>query len=106
MTLRVRVLGDVEADLDGVPIDLPRSKERAVLSSLALHDGHSVSVDQLIAMIWDDDPPHTALRTLRSHISRLRKAIGDSHIVTSGRGYRLAIGDGTIDVRLFRDLIE
>jgi len=106
MTLRVRVLGDVEADLDGIRIDLPRSKERAVLASLALHDGHSVSVDQLITTIWDHDPPPTAVRTLRSHISRLRKAIGDNHIITSGRGYKLDVGDGTTDVRLFRDLIE
>jgi len=106
MTLHVRVLGEVEADLDGVRIELPRAKERAVLSSLALHDDRPVSVEQLIATVWDDDPPSTAVRTLRSHISRLRKAIGDQHVVTSDRGYKLVAGDGSIDARIFRDLIE
>lgn len=106
VTLHVRVLGEVEADLNGVRVELPRAKERAVLALLALHDDRSVSVEQLITTIWNDDPPATALRTLRSHISRLRKAIGDDHIATSDRGYKLVVSDGTIDARIFRDLID
>ncbi len=106
MTLRVRVLGDVEADLGGVPVDLPRAKERAVLASLALRDGRSVSVEQLITTIWNDNPPTTAVRTLRSHISRLRKAIGDDHVITSGHGYKLEVGEGFVDVHHFRSLID
>ena len=43
---------------------------------LALNAGRVVSVDHLIRVLWDDDPPARAAMALQSMISRLRRVLG------------------------------
>ncbi|WNE95558.1 tetratricopeptide repeat protein [Streptomyces luomodiensis] len=56
-------------------------KERCVLAVLIHAGGDPVSVETLIDRIWGDEPPRTALDTLHSYLSRLRRrlrrAVGD-----------------------------
>ncbi|WAC94290.1 BTAD domain-containing putative transcriptional regulator [Mycobacterium sp. Aquia_213] len=56
---------------------------------LGLHDGSVVPADALIKLLWGDDPPRTAAKALQTHISSLRRALGDGLVLTEGAGWRL-----------------
>ncbi len=81
------VLGPVEVRQDGKPVAIPGAKPRAILTMLGLHDGSAVAADALIELLWGDDPPRTAAKALQTHISSLRRALGDGVVVTEGTGW-------------------
>ena len=87
----VRLLGPVEASVDGRPVAIGAGKPRALLALLALRAGSTVSSDRLIDGLWGDAPPATATKLVQLHVSQLRKALaGDGEqIVTRGHGYEL-----------------
>jgi DNA-binding SARP family transcriptional activator len=91
MSLEVRILGTVDALVDGQPLQLGGSKQRAVLAMLALRANRTVSAEELIDGLWEDEPPPTAAKNLQVYVSRLRKALSENGagatIVTHGRGY-------------------
>lgn len=81
-------------------------KERALLAALAVTPDATVSEDRLAEVLWSETPPPTATKTLRSYISRLRKALGDtgSAIVTEPSGYRLVTGGIELDTWVVDEL--
>jgi len=97
----LRVLGSVEVlSSDGQPVRLGGPKERALLAALAVHVGRVVAEDALVDAIWRDQPPPSALPTLRSYVSRLRRALeGQTDVVVETRppGYRLRVAPGCLD---------
>jgi DNA-binding SARP family transcriptional activator len=84
------VLGPLQVRKDGVPVVIPGAKPRAILTMLGLHSGSIVSADTLIELLWGDDPPRTAAKALPTHISALRRALGDGFVLTEGAGWTLA----------------
>lgn len=91
----VRLLGPVEASVDGRTVPLGGAKPRAVLAMLALNPSTTVSTDRLIDGLWGSEPPATAAKTLQVYVSRLRRALtanGDgADIVTRAHGYELRL---------------
>src|SRR6476620_3755123 len=73
--LDVRLLGAIEVRRGDALVDLGGPQPRAVFTHLVLGEGRVVAVDRLIDRIWGDDPPATALGTLQSYVSRLRRAL-------------------------------
>ena len=69
---------------------VPGAKPRAILTMLGLHDGSVVSSAALVELLWGDDPPRTATKALQTHISALRRALGDGFVLTAGAGWTLA----------------
>ena len=57
---------------------------------LGLHQGSVVSADTLVELLWGEDPPRTAAKALQTHISALRRALGDGFVLTQGTGWALA----------------
>ena len=110
MGLEIRVLGRVDALVDGQPLPLGGSKQRAILAMLALRANRTVSVDDLIDGLWGDRPPASAASNLSLYISRLRKALGaegsGATIVTRGRGYELQLPTDAVDAARFERLVE
>lgn len=86
---RITVLGPVTASRDGEPVKVRGTTGRTVLACLALAEGRPVSVDRLMASLWDDAPPPGALGTIHSAISRLRAGLGSAAVVREGDAYRL-----------------
>ncbi len=82
-------MGPLQVRRDGAPVLIPGAKPRAVLIMLGLHAGSVVSADTLLALLWGDDPPRTAAKALQTHISALRRALGDGFVVTKGMGWIL-----------------
>src|ERR1700757_3118146 len=60
---------------------------------LDLHGGSVVSADTLVELLWGEDPPRPAAKALQTHISSLRRALGDGFVLTAGAGWTLAESD-------------
>ena len=101
-----RVLGPVEALVDGRPIDLPAAKPRALLALLLLSRNRVVSVDELISALWDGEPPETATKALQVYISQLRKALGADRVITTAPGYSVRVEEGELDLDRFEQLAK
>src|SRR3954467_1323328 len=84
------VLGPLQVRRDGSPVPIPGAKPRAILTMLGLHGGSVVSADTLLELLWGDDPPRTAAKALQTHISSLRRTLGDGVVLTEGAGWTLA----------------
>src|SRR6201995_3860312 len=92
-SVELGVLGPLQVRQDGAPVTIPGAKPRAVLTMLGLHDGSVVSADALVELLWGEDPPRTAAKALQTHISALRRALGDGFVLTQGAGWTLADSD-------------
>ncbi|MFI6499645.1 BTAD domain-containing putative transcriptional regulator [Nonomuraea typhae] len=102
--LRYSVLGPVRAWRGAGEIALGSPQARLTLAALLLAEGRAVSKDQLVAILWEDEPPRTAVSTVRNYISRLRTALGAEAIVSAGDGY--AVKGGRLDLIRFAELCE
>ena len=63
--LEFRLLGPVEAVIDGRPVALPAAKPRALLAILLLDRNRVVSVARLTEDLWGEQPPETATKALQ-----------------------------------------
>ena len=84
------VLGPLQVRRDGTPVTIPGAKPRAILTMLGLHCGSVVSADSFFELLWGDESPRTAAKALQTHISALRRVLGDGLILTEGTGWTLA----------------
>ena len=99
--LRFSLLGPLEVERDGEPVEIAGQKQRAVLASLALNAGQVVPTERLITELWGESPPPTAPTALQNAISQLRKALGADPVVTKSPGYMLAVDRSQVDVHRF-----
>src|SRR3954465_649794 len=102
----IRLLGPVEAILDGGPAPLGPKQQRAVLAMLALELNQTVSMDRLIDGLWGGRPPASAAKLVQLYVSQLRKLLGaETEIVTRGRGYELRLPTERVDAARFEHLV-
>jgi predicted ATPase/DNA-binding SARP family transcriptional activator len=106
--LRFAVLGPVRAWRGATELDLGSPQQRAVLAALLLAEGRHVSVAALVDALWGDEPPNSAVSTVRTYMSRLRHRLGTSTagggydvIESAGAGYVLLMRSATLDLNLF-----
>ena len=95
--MQVRILGPAEVEIDAAVTRISKPKEQILLSMLALHAGETVATSTLVDALWGDDPPTSARRSLRSHLSRLRAAAGADAVATEPDGYRLVVEPADVD---------
>ncbi len=101
----VRLLGAIEVTLNGRPVELGATKQRALLVMLALRANAVVSVDELVEGLWGEEPPASAVKLIQHYVSKLL-AGGDAEIVTRGRGYQLRVRPDAVDVADFERLAD
>ncbi|MCP2243724.1 DNA-binding transcriptional activator of the SARP family [Lentzea aerocolonigenes] len=104
--VRFGVLGPLLVTHGRRDVRIPAGQPRQVLVLLLLHAGQTVSVDHLMSILWDGDPPVSARKAVQVHVSQLRRALKDLPGVSlewSHQGYRLDIPDRSLDLQLFRD---
>jgi DNA-binding SARP family transcriptional activator/tetratricopeptide (TPR) repeat protein len=107
MSVKIALLGEVAAQVDGRLVDLGPPRQRCVLAALAVDAGRLVPTDRLVGRVWGADTPRRGRATLHSHISRLRGAFtGGLTIVHRSDGYTLEVDqpDQAIDLLQFRAL--
>lgn len=100
--MRVRLLGPVDLVDDPPPQSVVGLRRKSVLAVLALHAGQLVTIELLVNGVWGEDPPATAVNTLQSHISHLRRLLVAGGLTTHGRaGYSLSLPGHTTDLQAF-----
>jgi DNA-binding SARP family transcriptional activator len=104
--LRFRILGPLEVERDGLPVEIAGQRQRRLLSSLLLTPNRLVTIDALVDRLWGDPPPATARTALHNAVSQLRKALGDETIETLPAGYRLQVEPLCVDVVEFASRLE
>ena len=105
--VRVRLLGPVDVMVDGRLRPVRGLRRRAVLATLALHGGETVGTSRLVDAVWGQTAPSTALNTLQSHVSYLRKVLGSkAAILARPPGYVLGLGGDGTDVQLAERLLR
>src|SRR3954470_5714767 len=105
----IAVLGPVEVRLDGARLDLGTPKQRALVAALALSHGQPVSVDTIVDLLWEDDPPPGVTATLQAYVSGLRKVLEPRRerrapatvLVTVAPGYALRLAPDASDAVRF-----
>ncbi len=100
-----RILGPLEALLDGSPIDLGGQRQRALLAALLVHHGQVVSTDRLVDLLWGEQAPKTATTSLQNAVSQLRRALGHDVVETRSPGYVFAADAAAIDAVRFETLL-
>ena len=108
------LLGPLRVSIDGREVAVGGPRQMAVLARLMVTPGQVVSMEQLIASVWDGGEPNQPHVTVRSYVSNLRRAIepnrrrraADSCLASSPPGYRLAIDPSDVDWIRFQNLIE
>ncbi|MBA2742177.1 MAG: winged helix-turn-helix domain-containing protein, partial [Actinobacteria bacterium] len=104
-TLEFRILGPFEAFMRGERLEVGAGKQRALLAVLLLRPGEVVSSDRLIDALWEEHAPASALNSVHIYVSQLRKALGNGHLETRGRGYLLALEPHQLDLGRFERLL-
>ncbi|MFG2064600.1 BTAD domain-containing putative transcriptional regulator [Micromonospora sp. NPDC048871] len=104
--LEFRVLGPVEVWRDGEAVELSGRKMRAMLATLLLSANKVVVTERLVAMLWGERPPPTAVAQLHKYVSQLRTKLGPDCVVRHGAGYQLRIGQNVLDLHVFERLVR
>lgn len=102
--MEFRLLGRLEAEHDGRVVEVGRRRERALLGILLLVANTPVSVERLVDLLWEGEPPAGARDSLRIHVSRLRRVFDPDG--TGGLGVRVVAGHGGYLVEVERDRVD
>src|SRR5688500_1014615 len=109
--VRYRLLGPMEVCVDGAPVKLPGTAERALLAQLLLNPSRTIPATMLVDRLWSESTlPVDPMNALQIRVSKLRralKAMGVGDVVTrEGVGYRATIEVSTVDALDFADRIR
>ncbi|MCM4083432.1 AfsR/SARP family transcriptional regulator [Paractinoplanes hotanensis] len=112
--LWIQVLGPVRVRVAGQDVDPRTRQQRLVLAILATRAGESTSVAELVELLWDHDPPASAVNVVHRHVGAIRRLLQPSLPLRSpgdwlfggAAGYRLAADANSLDLIRFRDLVR
>src|SRR5687768_506159 len=101
-----RVLGTLEAVVDGCPVRIPSMRQRVVLANLLMAANQVVTVEKLIDAVWDDSPPPSARGQIQICISALRRALCSPELIdTNPLGYSIRVSPDQLDYLMFDDAL-
>jgi DNA-binding SARP family transcriptional activator len=115
MGLRFGVLGPLQVWRDAQEVSLGTIKQRLLLAVLLQEPNRTICLDRLVAALWDESPPKSAISNLRSYANRLRTALAapegdrefrEPRIVGRRPGYALTVNPGELDSAEFIDLLQ
>ncbi len=105
--MQVRILGTLEVlDDSGRPVAVVGPRQRAALALLALRAGHVIPADELVDVLWEEEPPANAANALQTVVSRLRRALGEHALETRPPGYVLQAQPDDVDAVRFERLAD
>ncbi|MEV0650714.1 BTAD domain-containing putative transcriptional regulator [Phytomonospora sp. NPDC050363] len=111
--MRFGVLGAVDVRTeDGVRVEIPEAKVRALLAVLLTVPGKVVSADRLIRDLWDGELPANPANALQHKVSQLRGVFDKAEpgarklVVHRAPGYLLDVPADAVDVGRFRLLLR
>ncbi|MFM9368668.1 BTAD domain-containing putative transcriptional regulator [Streptomyces sp. Da 82-17] len=111
--MHIRVLGAIEAELNGRSILPTAGKPRQLLALLAFHSNQVVPVSRLMEEIWSDAPPRSAPTTLQTYILQIRRRVDEAMggpragacakelLTTRHEGYQLRLEPDRFDLHVY-----
>jgi DNA-binding SARP family transcriptional activator/tetratricopeptide (TPR) repeat protein len=114
MSVQFSVLGPVHARRGPAELDLGPNQQRAILSLLLVRANQLVTNDDLIELLWEQDPPGSALNVIQKYVGSIRRLLepdlearaGGRWLTRHGAAYRLAADETTSDLIAFRRMVE
>ncbi len=105
-----RILGAVDAQVDGQIRHIPGTCQRTLLATLLIRNGRPVPTEELYQELWGENPPARPENSLQAHVYRLRQRLGQLDdrsvaLITRAPGYMLEIDPEILDMNRFRNLI-
>ncbi|MFF4692238.1 BTAD domain-containing putative transcriptional regulator [Streptomyces sp. NPDC001307] len=110
--VRYSILGPVRAVRGATELDLGPPKRLALFSLLLLRAPGPLTLSEAIDILWEDEPPASAVNVVHRHIGALRRTLEPQlgsrthakHLVRAADGYRLLVDASSSDLLHFRDL--
>ena len=105
--MRYALLGDVTLEQEGTAQRVPGALPRTVLAMLLLNANRPVGVSAIADVLWGDQLPASAMASLYNSVLRLRRLLGPegaTRLRSVSAGYLLEVGDGELDLQVFKDL--
>ncbi|KAB8195895.1 hypothetical protein FH608_010425 [Nonomuraea phyllanthi] len=109
--MRFRILGPLRVQPGGTPIRISAHKQRTMVAMLLAHAGRTVPIRSLVAEVWDERPPRSAVANLHTYAMQLRHLLSAAdprardRLVTSDGGYLLLVEPPELDLFLFEGLV-
>ncbi|MEV1000574.1 BTAD domain-containing putative transcriptional regulator [Nonomuraea sp. NPDC050202] len=99
---------------NGAELELGPPQQRAVLALLLAGSGRAVTVEEIVDVLWRDDPPASAVNIAQRYVGKLRRLLDPglpprsegTLLVRSGGGYRLEASSAEVDLLVFRNGVE
>jgi DNA-binding SARP family transcriptional activator len=109
--LELSLLGPLRVESPRGQFRTTSTKIRQVLALLALESPSAVGIDRIIAELWPQRPPKSALGTIQTYVYHLRKHLADQvgstgSVVTVNNGYLLTVDPECVDVRRFERIVR
>lgn len=112
MGVEFRLLGAVEIWSGDHAVDAGEPRRRAVLAALLFDADRVVPATTLIDRVWGEDPPAQAVKTLGTHVTRIRRTLSRAghgedvaSVISQAGGYRIIINPDKVDLHRFRGLV-
>ncbi|HEY2592463.1 MAG TPA: BTAD domain-containing putative transcriptional regulator, partial [Chloroflexota bacterium] len=91
---------------DGSSLGVGGPQRRAVLARLLVSANRRVDVTTLLEDCWGERVTSGSRATLASHVSQLRRVVGDKRVDGRDHGYLLRVGNGESDAACFAAELE
>ncbi len=110
--VRYSILGTVRAVRGDAELKLGPPKRIALLALLLLRAPGPLTLSEAVDILWDDEPPPSAVNVVHRHIGILRRTLEPGlrsrtkaeHLVRASDGYRLLVDTADLDLLRFREL--
>ncbi|MDN3021383.1 BTAD domain-containing putative transcriptional regulator [Streptomyces sp. S.PB5] len=112
--LRLQILGPLRIWRDGVELDPGPRQQSYLLAVLLARAGEPISTSELVDLIWAEDVPASAVNILQKYVGALRRLLepllpareAGSFLHRRGNSYLFAVGSATLDLVVFRELVD
>ncbi|HEV3173654.1 MAG TPA: BTAD domain-containing putative transcriptional regulator [Actinocrinis sp.] len=112
--VRVDVLGPLAVHHGAISVEVTSTMQHSLLGLLAVQPGQTVSVEEIVDLLWPDDPPRSCSQLVHTYIGRLRRLLEpDCPASAPARvlrrvpgGYRLDLAPGQCDLSEFTALVR
>ena len=112
--MEFRILGTLDVVDGDDPVALGGARPRTLLAGLLLRPNEVLSVDRLADAVWRGEPPPSAVNSLQTYVTRLRRVLEPSRqrgdvsrvLVSHPTGYAIRLGADQLDALRFEALAD
>ena len=111
--LEFRILGSLEFERGGIPVDLGSFKQKSLLALMLVNSNQIVSTDRILDELWGEAAGSGKQNALWVHVSNLRSALEPERparsegtiLLTRSPGYLLTVESTQLDSARFEALV-